>query len=218
MKDLLVAGFSDTTVEVGEGGLTGDGIIANAGEAAEVSTAEGIVQNMAKILDGSHSFEVAKQVEKEKGDRIVAGAPEDGIGSGCNGADEGEIDNGSDQLRDAAANGAVVIDLDEVLSKFVMGKPAGLFLGKGIRVTAVDERIDFAELSDKIANREAGGFAHLKGPGVSREKLPPSKQLPGTPFLFVHTHHSIAPNQTKASDCSVSTNAGGSALRSFSCA
>jgi hypothetical protein len=49
----------------------------NAGEAAEILTANGIAQNMAKVLDGSNPLEIAKQVEKEKRNRIVAGAAAD---------------------------------------------------------------------------------------------------------------------------------------------
>ena len=41
MKDLLISGFSNATVEEGEGGLAREAIIANAGETAEVLAADG---------------------------------------------------------------------------------------------------------------------------------------------------------------------------------
>jgi hypothetical protein len=53
----------------------------------------------------------------------------------------------------------------------------------------LDGRIDFAELPDKIADRELGESAHLKAPWVSREDLRQSKTLSGNPFLFsCHFH------------------------------
>lgn len=69
----------------------------------------------------------------------------------------------------AAADGAVVVDMDEFLAELVMEKPAAFFLGKRFGVTAIDCRIDFPELPDKIADRKLGESAHLKAPRVSRE-------------------------------------------------
>jgi len=221
MKDLLVESFTDTNAEVGEGSLAGDAVFANTCQPAVVLSPLGIVKDMAEVLDGPDSIEIAKQIEKEKRNGIIARPAEDRIGISNYGADEREIDDGSDQLRDASANGAVVVDMDEFLAKFVVRKPASLFLGKRLTVTAVDNRIDLAELSDKIADSKAGGFAHLRTPGVSREKVPPSNDLPGSPFLLVvNLNHPTSSNpfQTKASDSSLSTNAGSTALRSFSCA
>jgi hypothetical protein len=219
MKDLLIESFSNTDAKVGEARLTGDAIVGNAGKTAEVPTAQRVTQDTAEVLDGADSFQITEQVEKEKGDGIVAGSAENGICIGRNGADEREIDDGSDQLTDTVPNGTVVVDVDEFLPKFVMREPTSLFLGKEFTVTAIDERIDFAELSDNISNREAGEFAHLKAPRVSREDLQPSKTLPGTPFLLVNANHPQFPDpiQTNASDSSLSTNAGSTALRSLSC-
>jgi hypothetical protein len=42
---------------------------------------------------------------------------------------------------------------------------------------------------------ETNIFVHTKIPGVSRECLPPSKQIPGSPFLMVNV--SPAPSQTQ---------------------
>ena len=151
MKDLLIQGFSDTNAEVGEGGLAGDAILPKPCPTPIVLTPRGIPKDKAEVLDGSDSFEITKQIEKEKRNGIIARPSEDGIGIGSNGADEREIDDGSNELRDAATNGTVVVDVDKLLVKFVMGKPAGLFFGKGFTVTAVDERIDFPELSDNIS-------------------------------------------------------------------
>jgi hypothetical protein len=53
-----------------------------------------------------------------------------GVGIGGNGADEGEIDDGSYQWGQAVADGAGVVDIDEFLAELIMGKPAGFFLGK----------------------------------------------------------------------------------------
>jgi hypothetical protein len=218
MKDLLIKSFSNTNAKVGEGRLTGDAIVGNAGEAAVILPALGIVQDEAEVLDRSDSVEIAEKIQQEKRNGIIAGTAEDGIGTGCNGTDKGEIDDGSDQLRDAAANGTVVIDMNVFLAELVMGEPSSLFLGKGFGVSAVNERIDFPELSDNITDSEANVFAHVKISGVSREKVLPSKLLPGNPFLLVNSYHppSQSPLQTKASDSSLSTKAGGTALRSFS--
>jgi hypothetical protein len=218
MKDLLVESFSNANPEIGKGSLTRDAILPNACQPAVVASSFGIVKNQAEVLDGPDSIEVAKQIEKEKRDGVIARPAEDGIGIGSNRANEGKVDNGSDQLRDAAANGTVVIDVNEFLAKFIMGKPTGLFFREGLTVPTVDKRIDLSELSDKIGDSKAGGFAHLKAPEVSREGLRLSKKLPGNLFLFAQTSHRTPQIQTKASDSSLSTNAGSTALRSLSCA
>jgi len=120
MKDLLIKGFSDTVVEIREGSLTGDAIIANAGETAIVLSAPGIPQDKAEVFDRSNSIKVAKQVEKKKRNGIVARAAEDGVGDSCDRADKREVDDGSNQLGFPAANGTVVVDMDVFLSRFVM--------------------------------------------------------------------------------------------------
>lgn len=220
MKGLLVQGFSNSSAEVGESSLAGDPTFPKSCQTPIVASTIGIPKDKAEILDRSNPFEITKQVEQKQRNGIIARPSENGIGLGGNGADEGEIDNGSYQLRDAATNGTLVINMNEFLSKLIMRKPASPFFGKWFAVTAIDEGIDFPELSDNISNREAGGFAHLKAPGVSREKLPPSKILPGNPFLFVNARHQTSlthPIQTNASGSSVSTNTGGTAFRSLSC-
>ena len=220
MKDLLIEGFTDTTAEVGEGCLTWDAIATNTGETAVVVAAQRIAQDKAEIANKSNSIQITEQIEKEKRNGIIAGTTENGIGIGCNGTYEREINGGSDKLRQAALNGSIVVDLNKFLFELVMGKPTSFFFGKWFRVSDLDERVDFAELSDKIGNREAGGLAHLKTPRVSREKIRPTKRLPGNPFLFVNANHptSTNPIQTNASDSSISTNTGGAAFWSFSCA
>lgn len=168
MKNLLIQGFSNTNAEVGEGSRTGNTIVANAGKKAVVASTLGIPKDKTEVLDESNPFQITEQVEKEKGDRIIARSTEDGISLSSDGADEGEIDDGSDQLGDATANGAVVVDMNVLLSKLVMRKPTSLFLGKWFAVPAVDKRIDFPELSDNITNREQGEIVHLKNSRVSR--------------------------------------------------
>jgi hypothetical protein len=219
VKDLLIQGLSDTNTKVGESGLAMDRFFPNACQATVVLSSFGIVKNQAEVLDGSDSFEIAKQIEEEKGDGIIARSSEDGISIRSDGADEGKVDDGSNQLRYAAANGTVVVDVDKLLAKFVMRKPARLLFGKWFAVAAVDKGIDIPELSDKITDSKAGGFAHLKAPRVSRERLRPSKTLPGNPFLLVNVHQTslIHPIQTKASVSWLSTNTGVTALRSLSC-
>jgi hypothetical protein len=220
VKDLLIQRFSNTNTEVGKSSLAWDTIFSNACPTPIVLTPRGVPKNQAEALDGSNSFEITEQVEKEKRNGIIASSSEDGISIGSNGTDKREINDGSNELRDATTNGTVVVDVYKLLAKLVMGKPASLFFGKGFTVTAVDERIDIPELSDKIANSKAGGFAHLKAPRVSREDLRPSKRLPGNPFLLVNANHPAFTNpiQTNASDSSISTNTGGAAVRSLSCA
>jgi len=217
LKDLLIESLTNANPEIGEGSLAGDAVIANTCQPAVVLSPLGIVKNQAKVLDRPDSIEIAKQIEQEKRNGIIARTAEDGISIGDYGADEREIDDGSDQLRDASSNGTIVVDVDKLLEKFVSRKPASLLFGKGFTVAAVDKRIDLAELSDKIADSKAGGFAHLKAPEVSRERVPPSNTLPGNLFLFAHTSHRTPQIQTKASVSSLSTNAGSAALRSLSC-
>jgi hypothetical protein len=219
MKDLLIQRFPNADTEIREGGLTGNTIVANAGKTAEVPAAQRIAQEMAEVFDGSNSFQITKQVEQKQRNGIIAGASDDGINIGGNGTDEGEIDNGSYKLGNTAADGAVVVDVNEFLAKSVTRKPAGLFLGKWFTVAPVDKRIDFPQLFDNIANCELNEFVHLKDPGVSREVLRPSKTLPGNPFLLVNAHHPTSPDpiQANASDFSLSTNTGGTALRRLSC-
>ncbi len=192
MKDLLIERFSDTNPEIGECCFTGDGIAADAGETAVVFATQRIAQDETKIFDGPDSIQVAKQVEEKERNGIIAGAAEDGIGIGRNGADEREINDGSDQLRHAAANGSVVVDMDEFLAEFIARKPAGWFLGEWFTVTAVNERIDIPELSDNIGNCEASKIAHVRSSGVSREALRPSNTLPGSPFLLVQLNPSTS--------------------------
>lgn len=184
VKDLLVATFAEASAEVGEGGLAGSACLCEPSQAPVVETALGIAQDGAEVADIRNTVEIAEQVEQEERDGIVAGAAENGIGIGGDGADEGEVDDGSDELGQAAANGAVVVDLDEFLAEAVAGEPATLLFGKRFGVSAVNGGIDFAEFPDKIADREQGEFAHRKAPRVSREVEPPSRTLSGSPFLF----------------------------------
>jgi hypothetical protein len=67
-----------------------------------------------------------------------------------------------------------------------------------------------------MSGSDANIFAHLKRSGVSRECERPSKQLPGSPFLFVNPSPATPPNQTKASCSSLSSNTGATALWSCS--
>jgi hypothetical protein len=49
MKNLLITGFTDTTSEVGEGGLTGESIVADACKAAALIVGQRIAQDKAKV-------------------------------------------------------------------------------------------------------------------------------------------------------------------------
>jgi hypothetical protein len=218
VKDFLIQGFAETFMKVGEGSLTGDAVKANAGQASEDLPTKRIVQAMAEIFRGRTFFEAAKEIEKKERNGIIARAAEDGIGDSGNGTDEGEINSRTNQLSDAARNGAVVVDGNGFLPEFVMGKPTSLFLGEGFDITAIDKFIAFEKLFDKMASSEANVIAHFETPGVSRECEPPSKQLPGSPFLLVKTSPATPPNQIKASCSSSSTKTGATALRSCTCA
>jgi hypothetical protein len=216
VKDFLIQGFAEAVMEVGEGSLAGDAIKGDSGQASEDLSAKGIAQVTAEIFNGRTFFETAKQIEKKERNRIIARAAKDGIGNSGNGADEGEINSRTNKLSDASRNGAVVVDGDRFFAEFVMGEPAGFFLGEGFGVTAIDKFVAFEKLFDRISSSDANVFAHVKIQGVSRELVPPSNRLPGNPFYFFK---SIIPPQiqTKASDSSLSTKAGGMALRRLSC-
>ena len=190
----------------------------NAGQASIDLSTKGIAQDKAEILDGTTFFEATKEIEKKERHGIIARTAKDGIGNGGNGADEGKINSRTNQLSNAAGNGAVIVDGNRFSFELVMGKPPSLFLGKGFDITASDKFIAFEKLFDKMASSEAKVIAHSETPGVSRECEPASKQLPGSPFLLVETSPTTPPNQTKASCSSLSTKTGATALRSFSCA
>jgi hypothetical protein len=129
MKDFLVTGFSDADPEIGECCLTGNPIFSKSRQTAIFASTIGIPEDLTEILDRSISFQITKQIEQKQRIGIITRPSEVGIGIGGNGADEGELDNGSYQLGDAATNGTIVVYVDEFLSKFVKRKPAGLFLG-----------------------------------------------------------------------------------------
>jgi hypothetical protein len=217
MKEFLITGFAEAFTEVGEGSLARDAIKGDTGQASEDLSAKGIMQDLAEVFDGTAFFETAKQIEKKERNRIIARTAEDGIGNSGNGADEGEINSRTNQLSDASRNGAVVIDGDRFFPEFVMGEPTSFFLGEGFDITAIDKFVAFEKLFDKMSGSDANVFAHVKIQGVSRECERPSKQLPGSPFYFSQSTfpHYI---QTKASESSISTKAGGAALRRLSCA
>ena len=82
------------------------------------------------MLDVGDFVEITAEVENEQRDGIVARGAEDGVGVGGDGADEREIDQGGDQLREAAANGSVVVDMWNLGMELIPGEPAGFFLGK----------------------------------------------------------------------------------------
>lgn len=173
------------------------------------------------MFDVGHFVEIAEQVEKKKRNGIVAGASEDGVGVGGDGTDKREIDDGSDPLREAAADGSVVVDMDILRPESVVRKPAGFFFGKQFATRPVDGGIDFLELGDDIGDRELGESAHLASSRVSREGLRPSKILSGNPFLFVKVPHSKSSKDSRfthrnVSASSRSMNVGGAALRSRS--
>lgn len=192
VKDLLIERLADASAEVGEGCFIGNAIARNAGQTAIVIAAQRIAQDETKVFDGKDSIQVAKQIEKKKGNGIIAATSEDGMGIGRNGADEREINDGSGPMRHAPADGTIVVDMNEFLAEPVVGKPAGLSLREGFTVTDVDEKIDIPELSDNIGNCEANQFAHVKSSGASREGVPLSKHLPASPFLLVQFNPSTS--------------------------
>ena len=209
MEDFLITALAEAAAEVGKGGATGDGIVTQPGKGAIGLTQPGIAQDGAEVFDIGDLVEIAGQVKDKERDGIVARGAEDGIGVGGDGSDEREIAEGGDQLREAAADGAIVVDMDKLGMELVTGEPAGFFLGKRFGVGAVDSGIDFLELCDYIVNREPGEINHLRAPGVFREDLPLSKTLSGNPFLFfghlrkqTHIHsltfHSKAPSSSRS--------------------
>ena len=143
MEDFQVTALAEAAAEVGKGGATGDGIVAEPGKGAIGLTQPGIAQDGAEVFAIGDLVEIAAEVEDEQRDGIVARGAEDGIGVGSNGADEGEIDEGGDQLREAAADGAIVVDMDKLGTELITGEPAGFFFGERIGVVPVDSGIDF---------------------------------------------------------------------------
>ena len=218
MESLLITADSDSAAEVGEGSAAGNAIIRDSSKASIRTAQFGIAQDGAEVFDIGDFVEIAGQVEDKERDGVVARGAEDGIGIGGNGSDKREIDEGGDQARESAADGAVIPDLDRLGTELITGEPSGFFLGKWFGVGPVDSGIDFLELGDYSVNREPGEIDHLKAPWVSREGLPPSKTLSRNPFLFsghlckqTHTHRlTFHPS----SSCSMKV--GETALRSCS--
>ncbi len=211
MEDLLVTALAQAAAEVGEGGATGDGIV----------TQPGIAQDGAEVFAIDDLVEIAAEVKNEQRDGIVARGAEDGVGVGGDGADERKIHDRSNQLRESATDGSVVVGRNKLRMELIPGEPAGFFLGKRLGVSPVDSGIDFLELCDYIVNRELGEINHLISSRVSREAVPPSNTLSGNPFLFsghlrnqTHIHslafHGMAPLSSH------SMKVGDAALRSCS--
>jgi len=184
MQSLLITADSDSAAEVGKGGAAGGAIVTQPGKGAIGLTQPGIAQDRAEVFDIGDFVEIAGQVKDKERDGIVARAAENGIGVGRDGADEREIDEGGDQLREAAKDGAIVVDMDKLGMELVTGEPAGFFLGKWFGVSPVDSGIDFLEVCDYIINREPGEINHLEAPRASGEIVPPSKMISGSLFLF----------------------------------
>jgi len=137
------------------------------------------------VFDIGDFVEIAAEVKNEQRDGIVTRGAEDGIGVGGGGADERKIDNGSNQLREAAADGSVVIDMDKLRMELITGEPAGFFLGKRFGVGAVDSGIDFLELCDHIINREPGEIYHLgSSPGFLERTYRQVRRSLETRFYF----------------------------------
>lgn len=127
MKNLLVAAFTEAGAEVGEGGAAGDGI-KKSGKVPIGLTLLGIAQDGEEMVDVGDFVEIAEQVEKKEGDGIVARTSENGVGIGGDGANEGKIDKGSGQLREAATDGSILVDMGKLGAE--RGEPAGFFIGK----------------------------------------------------------------------------------------
>jgi hypothetical protein len=195
MMDCLISGFTEPFTEVGEGCLARNAIRADAGKAAVNLSTDGIAQDKAKIFDGSRAFKTTKEIEKKDRDGIVAGAAEDRISDGGNRAYEGKINCGTNQLSNAAWNGSVVVDGGKFSYELVMGKPTSLFLGKKSSIATVDKFVAFEQLFDKMSCSDSNIFDHVKTQGVSRECVPSSKQLPGSPFLLVNPSPATPPKR-----------------------
>lgn len=221
MESLLITVDSDSAAEVGEGGAAGNAIIGDSSKAPIRTAQFGIAQDGAEVFDVGDLVEIAGQVENEQRDGVVARGSEDGIGIGGNGSNEREIDEGCDKLRESAADGAVVVDVDKLGMELITGEPSGFFLGKRFGVGPVDSGIDFLELGAYSVNREPGEIDHLGSSRVSGEGLRPSKTLSRTPFLFsgqlhkqTHTHSLTFHRIASSSWCSMK--AGDTAVRSCS--
>jgi hypothetical protein len=217
MEDFLVAAVSEAAAEVGEGGAAGDGDVEDSGQAPVGLTSFGIAQYGAEVLDVGDSVKIAGKVEDKEGNGIIARGAEDGVGIGGDGANERKVNKRTDQLRESALNGTVIVDVNLLGTEMIMGEPTGFFPGKGLGVGPVDGGIDFLELYDYILNRELGEINHLKNSRVSREVLRPSKTLAGNPFLLSNFLHPTLPKNSELHQISSRwTKIGGVALRSFS--
>lgn len=184
VEDFLITALAKTPSEVRECGTARDGIVNYSGKGPIGLTQPGIAQDRAEVFDVGDLVEIAEEVENEQRDGIVAGSADNGVGIGGDGADEREIDDGSDEVRESAADGTVVVDMDPLRMELIMGEPAGFFLGKRFGVCEVNRGIDFLELCDYIVNRELGEINHLISSRVSRETVLPSNRLSRNPFLF----------------------------------
>jgi hypothetical protein len=150
VKNLQVAGLAEAVAEVGEGSLAGNPWLVQTSHGTVELAALGIVYDTAEGLDIEVAFEKTAQVEKEKGDGIIAAAALNGVSIGHDGADEREIDERDNELGETAADGTVIMDFGVLGLEAIEGNPSGFLLGERPGMGQLDGRIDFLEFPGNI--------------------------------------------------------------------
>ncbi len=171
MEYFVIERLTDTFTEIREGGFTGDHIGRDTGVGSVSPTTVIIVQNGEDLVGIEATVEITEKIDKEDAGRVVAGGTERRITMGDQGADEREIDEGSDHPGEATSNRTIREDFDEPFFELVPGKQMGI--GKRFRVGKQNFGIDLVEFCANMINGESFEGAHHKGsPGQECRLLP----------------------------------------------
>jgi hypothetical protein len=96
MKDVVVSRFAYALAEVGEGSFGGN-VFCNAGNAPVFAAPLLVPERCDKGVHVRIAVNMPEQIQGKKRHRVIAGRPEDAVGVGGHGADEGKVDQGCDQ-------------------------------------------------------------------------------------------------------------------------
>jgi hypothetical protein len=111
VKDLIVKLFPQTLFKVGESGLTGDVLIADAGVKTKVLSHLPVMQRLHEGFHVGILFEMAEKIEKKKTYRII-GVPDQAVPMGDDGADKRKIHQGRNKAGKPSLDSSIVMDTD----------------------------------------------------------------------------------------------------------